>query len=91
MDVPAAKATAAAPPAEHEVDKKEVREAEVEVNLMQPPPRTKKGKKKKSGAGGIEERLDDFKSEVRQLQVPEKYAHFIFSWRSSRAAKSNSS
>lgn len=64
MDVLAAEAAATAPPAEHEVDKKEVREAEVEVNLMQPPPRTKKGKKK-SRAGGIEERLDDFKGEVR--------------------------
>ncbi|CAN0180317.1 unnamed protein product, partial [Ectocarpus sp. 13 AM-2016] len=35
---------------------------------MQPPPRTKKGKKK-SGAGGIEERLDDFKEEGDEKMV----------------------
>ncbi|CAM9204206.1 unnamed protein product [Ectocarpus sp. 8 AP-2014] len=68
MDVPVAKAAPSAPPAEHEVDRKEVREAEVEVNLMQPPPRTKKGKKK-SGAGGIKERLDDFKVEGDEKMV----------------------
>ncbi|CAN0296903.1 unnamed protein product, partial [Ectocarpus sp. 8 AP-2014] len=52
----------------------EVREAEVEVNLMQPPPRTKKGKKK-SGAGGIEERLDDFKVEGDEKMVDHGPSH----------------
>ncbi|CAB1109843.1 ABC [Ectocarpus sp. CCAP 1310/34] len=68
MDIPAAEAAATAPPAEHEVDRKEAREAEVEVNLLQPPPRPKKGKKKR-GAGGIEERLDDFKGEGDEKMV----------------------